>query len=103
MANNQRAKGGETDGDELAGLGDATEEEISDAVLTKSVGVNVNGEPVRVKISDVLLPKSVTCAFMDNKFIRVVVLVDGKPVVETTEGRKYCKKKQKKNKIWTDH
>ena len=44
MANNERAEGGVTDGDELAGLGDGTEEAISEAILRTSV--DVNGEPI---------------------------------------------------------
>ena len=66
VANNECAEGGETDGDELAGLGDATEKATSEAVLTTSV--EVNGEPVGVTLDG------------------SVALVDGHPVVATPEG-----------------
>ena len=50
MANNQRAEGGGTGGDELASRGDASKQAMYDTVLTTSV--EVNGEPVRVRVGE---------------------------------------------------
>ena len=50
VANNLRAEGGETDGDELASRGDASKQAMYDTVLTTSV--EVNGEPVRVRVGE---------------------------------------------------
>ena len=112
VANNQRAEGGDTDGDgdELAILTNREDVPVTcegDKEIHTLTGPRCTSEEIDSKISDVEVPKSVTCAFMDNKFIRAVVFLDGQPVVETTEGssvvvdgetrkRKYCKRKNRK-------
>ena len=106
MTNNERAEGGETDGDEQAGLGDATEEAISEAILPTSV--EVNGEPVGVTFDESIAlvhgqavvatttdaeahTPAVTCACINNKVIKVTIVVDKNDLV-ATKTRKYCRK-----------
>ena len=110
VANNLREEGGDTDGDELAILTNREDVPVTcegDKEIHTLTGPRCTSEEIDSKISDVEVPKSVTCAFMDNKFIRAVVFLDGQPVVETTEGssvvvdgetrkRKYCKRKNRK-------
>ena len=38
-----------------------------------------------LRLSDIELQKHVTCALIDNKVIKVVVVVDGQPIVATSE------------------
>ena len=84
VTRNERVEGSGTDGDEHAGLGDATEEAISEAVLTTSV--EINGEPVGVTFDESIALVDSQLAIGTTEGSRIVI--DEEEVPVTVEGDK---------------